>query len=99
MMLSANQKRAIRRLWKGDLTTQEICEELGFTESMLLAASAILGLPERTEPDVFVPTPEYIRLECAKIRMKWTAAEREARLGRLDSRLPGDAPCWPRSGL
>jgi hypothetical protein len=83
MILTANQKRAIRRLWKGDLTTQEICEEIGFTEGMLLAAAAVLNLPDRTEPDVFVPTQEMIRLECAKIRMTWTPAEREARLGRI----------------
>lgn len=84
MILSANQKRAIRRLWKGDLTTQEICEELGFTEERLLQAADFLRLPERAEPDVFIPTPEYIRLQCAIIRSKWTPAEREARLGRLD---------------
>lgn len=84
MILSANQKRAIRRLWKGDLTTQEICEELGFTEDRLLAAAAFLRLPERVEPDVYIPTEVEIRLQCAIIRSGWTPAEREARLGRLD---------------
>lgn len=84
MILTSNQKRAIRRLWIGDLTTQEICDEMGWTETHLVAVAAFLELPARTEPNVYLPTPAEIRLECAKIRAGWSPAEREARLGRLD---------------
>lgn len=83
MKLNANQKRALRRLWPGDLTTDEIRDELGITPEQLLAAAAIMGLPERQEGTIYIPSPETIRLECAKIRASWTPAEREARLGRL----------------
>jgi hypothetical protein len=83
MTLTANQKRALRRLWKGDSTTDEICVEVGLTAEGLVAAAALLGLPERAEPEIYLPTPAQIRIECAKIRMGWTPAEREARLGRM----------------
>lgn len=77
----ANRKRRMRRLWAGDLSMQEICEEMEMPMVDLVAYAATLGLHERVEPDVFVPTPEEIRIEAAKIRMRWTQAEREARLG------------------
>lgn len=83
MTLNANQKRALRRLWPGDLTTEEIRDELGVTPDELAAAVLAMGLPVRQEGTIYIPTPETIRLECAKIRSAWTPAEREARLGRL----------------
>lgn len=76
---AANAKRRIRRLWSGDLTMQEICEEVGMPEDEFLAAAAALGLYDRPEPDVFIPTPEQIRLAAAQIRAGWSRAELEAR--------------------
>lgn len=90
MKLTANQKRSLRRLWKGDSTTDEICVELDFTGDELVAAAAILGLPERAEPEFYLPTLSQIRLECAKIRAGWHPAEREARLGRMNIPTNGD---------
>lgn len=78
--LTANQKRAIRRLWKCDLTRLEIAEELGFTPEQLDAAAVALALPERDEPVVYLPSREEIRLATARIRAGWSQAEREARL-------------------
>lgn len=83
MTLNANQKRALRRLWPGDLTTDEIRDEIGVTREEFAAAVLAMGLPERQEGAIYMPSPEVIRLECAKIRASWTPAEREARLGRL----------------
>lgn len=79
MILTANQKRAIRRMWNHDLSTEEICDELGFSMQQLFAAAQMLGLPDRVEPDVYLPTPEEIRLACAKIREGWSQSERESR--------------------
>jgi hypothetical protein len=90
MKLTANQKRSLRRLWKGDSTAEEICVELDFTAGELEAAALILSLPERTAPECYLPTPAQIRLECAKIRAGWHPAEREARLGRMNIPTKGD---------
>jgi hypothetical protein len=80
MILSPNQKRALRHLWKGELTMQEIAEEMAFSAEQLTAAAAMLNLPERDDPDVYLPSPEEIRLAAAQIRSEWSQAEREARL-------------------
>lgn len=85
----ANLKRRVRRLWAGDLTLDEICDEIGMQQDEFLALAASLGLRDRPEPDVFLPTPEQIRIEAAKIRAGWTRVELESRRvswwrGRLD---------------
>lgn len=80
MILTPNQKRAIRHLWKGELTLAEIAEEMEFTPEQLAEAVASLGLPERSEADVYLPTRAEIRKAAAEIRAGWTPAEREARL-------------------
>lgn len=80
MKLSPNQKRAIRHLWKGELTMAEIAEEMQFTAEELAAAAATLNLPERVDPDVYLPTSAEIRWAAAQIREGWSQAEREARL-------------------
>ena len=53
---------------------------MGFSRDELDAAAALLGLPDRVDPDVYLPSREVIRMETALIRSKWTQAEREARL-------------------
>jgi hypothetical protein len=75
----ANEKRRLRHLWKGELTLAEICDEMGMGEAALLEFAGSLGLGERPEFDVYMPTPEQIRLAAAEIRAGWTAAELEAR--------------------
>lgn len=91
----ANAKRRFRRLWAGDLTTQEICEELGWTIEAVHEFAASLGLSERVEPDVYIPSESEIRLVAAQIRMQWTPAEREARMapryfGKMDNATQRD---------
>lgn len=75
----ANHKRRIKRLWGGDLTLEEICEEIGMTKAEFLAEAAALGLENRPEPDVYVPTPEAIRMEAAEIRRGWSPEVLESR--------------------
>lgn len=80
MKLTANQKRALRHLWKGELTWAEIAEEMSWTDAQLDAAAEFLGLPERPDPDVYLPSREEIRLATAQIRSQWSQADREARI-------------------
>ncbi len=75
----ANRKRQIRHLWKGELTIGEIAEVMCMTHGELLEFADSLGLPEREETCVYLPTPEQIRLAAASIRAGWTRAELEAR--------------------
>lgn len=91
MTLTPNQKRAIRHLWKGELTNEEIAEELGFTDEQLREAAAILELPERALSDTYLPSREQILMAAAEIRAKWTPAEREARLVNARSARMEDA--------
>lgn len=94
MKLTPNQKRAMRRLWRGGLSLEEVAEELSlssvdfgdcdtveFTAEMVVEIADAMGLPERVDPNDYIPTPEEIRLACAQIRQGWTQAEREARIG------------------
>ena len=76
---AANLKRRVRRLWKGDLTLDEICEETGMPRDEFLALAASMGLVNRPEPDVYIPTPEEIRLSAAGIRAGLTQTELESR--------------------
>lgn len=97
MKLTANQKRALRRLWSGDLDLLEIAEDLSFSTYLWLengeecevttfdvatvvAAAKSLGLTERPQVEIFVPTLEQIRVAAAEIRAGWTQREREERL-------------------
>ena len=91
----ANQKRRLRRLWVSDSSLEEICEEMGMAEPVLRQYAAALGLTDRPDPDCYVPTPLEIKLAAAQIRMGWTQAERESRLGgrqsdRLDNATGSD---------
>ncbi|NBT13418.1 MAG: hypothetical protein EBS56_07535 [Planctomycetia bacterium] len=76
----ANEKRKLHRLWAGDSTFAEICEEMGMTAEAVREFADSLGLGERPEPEFYLPTPAEIRLAAARIRSQWTQAEREARL-------------------
>jgi hypothetical protein len=75
----ANRKRQLHRLWAGDSSLDEICDDLGMAEDEVLEFAQSLGLPPRPEPEFFLPTPEQIRMACAEIRSKWTQLERESR--------------------
>ena len=96
MKLTANQKRALRRLWSGDLDLLEIAEDLTFSTYIwmqageecevtsfdvadVVAAAAELGLHERPQVEIFVPSPEQIRVAAAQIRAGWSEREREER--------------------
>jgi hypothetical protein len=84
-MAAANRKRQFHRLWKSDATYEELCEEMQMTPEEVRAFADSLWLGERPEPNPYLPSPEEIRIECAKIRAGWSQAERESRLG---GRLP-----------
>lgn len=81
-MLTANEKRKLRHLWKGDSTIEEILDELGFTPEQLESARVFLGLPrdEDRECKAYLPTPEQIRIATAEIRSRWSQSEREERI-------------------
>lgn len=80
--IAANRKRKLQRLWDhSDLTIPEICEEMEMSEPDLLAYAQSLGFGERQDPEIFMPTPEEIRLAAAAIRATWSQSERESRLG------------------
>jgi hypothetical protein len=84
----ANQKRRLRRLWVSDASWDEVCEEMGLEPESLRAFAATLGLYDRPDPDIYLPTPQEIKVAAANIRMGWSQAEREARLeGRLHDRM------------
>jgi hypothetical protein len=74
----ANIKRRVRRLWSGDSTVEEICEEVGLSSEEFALLREEMKLSERK--GFYCPDQETIRLECAKFRAGWTQAEREARL-------------------
>jgi hypothetical protein len=76
----ANEKRKLHRLWAGDSTFAEICEEMAMTADAVHAFAASLGLGERAEPEFYLPSLEEIRLATARIRAGWSQTEREARL-------------------
>lgn len=78
----ANRKRKLRRLWSySDLSFDEVCDEMEMTADELRKYAASLGLGEREEPSVYIPTAEQIRVASAEIRSGWSQADRESRLG------------------
>lgn len=80
MLLDANGKRRLRSLWIRPVTIEEISLEMDLSMSELARAAAMLGLPEREEPEVYMPTELQIKLAAAEIRASWTQQEREDRL-------------------
>ena len=102
MTLTANQKRALRRLWMGDLDLDEIAEELTlstkkwsadrsgpvretyaiieFDVGVVERCAEELGLGDRPNVEIYLPSREEIRLAAAAIRAGWTQEERESRL-------------------
>lgn len=57
------------------------CEITDFSVPMVVLIATSMGLPTRKDPEIYLPSPRQIRLECARIRDGWTQTEREARLG------------------
>jgi len=56
MQLDGARRRRLRRLWQGESTTEEIASELGLTEGEIAAVAEMLGLPERTISEVYLPS-------------------------------------------
>lgn len=79
-MLDAKGKRKLRRLWKGELTLDEVASEMDVSLDGLFQLAATLGLHDRVEPDVYMPTTLEIQKAAARIRSEWTSHEREERL-------------------
>jgi hypothetical protein len=84
MMDSDERKRfrkKVRKLWESNrYTFDEVCQELDMEPGELNRLAERMGLGERPECDVYIPTPEEIRLRTAAMRQKWTQTEREARI-------------------
>lgn len=82
MTLSANEKRKLRHLWKGDSTVEEIASDMGFSLDQLDEARLSLCLPPASEREckAYLPTPEQIRLATAEIRAGWSQKDREDRI-------------------
>jgi hypothetical protein len=94
--LTANQKRALRRLWDENLTLDEIASDLTFSTyewrlkgedadidefDVSSVLRAAMFLCLGPRPEVPPPpSQEEIRLAAAGIRAGWSQAEREARL-------------------
>jgi hypothetical protein len=57
----------------------EECEVTSFDVADVVAAAAELGLHERPQVEIFVPSPEQIRVAAAEIRAGWSEREREER--------------------
>lgn len=76
----ANFRRRFRRLWRGKLPFDVICERLDVEPGEAMEIAESLGLGERNAPDVYYPTPEEIRLKAAAMKGKWTPDERDYRL-------------------
>lgn len=76
----ANRKRRLRRRWKSDASLEELAAEFGVSHAELLGMAGDLGLGPR-EAECYLPSPEDIRLACAKLRAEWSESERESRLG------------------
>lgn len=83
----ANRKRKLRHLWRGELGLDEIAEALEMPIGELLAFAESLRLGPRPEVEVYIPTPEQIRLACAEIRSGWSRSELEARRTAWSGRL------------
>jgi predicted Zn-dependent protease with MMP-like domain len=90
-------RKKVKKLWKvSELTFDEICDELGMEPGELNRLAEEMDLGERPECDIYIPTPEEIRLRAAAIRANWTQAEREARIERAHSVTITDVEKTPR---
>jgi hypothetical protein len=87
LILSDEQVATLRTLWPTGLRRDEIARAANLTVDSLLAAKALLGLPNlrrgargpRT-PETN-PTPDEIAAVCAEIRQGWSIAEHAIRQG------------------
>lgn len=77
--LNTAQKRLIRTLWKSELTTDEIAEEMGWTFAQVRYAAKLLRLGKR-QTITYLPSPQEIRIASSQIRAGWSSLEREARI-------------------
>ena len=89
-------RKKLRKLWVSELTFDEICDELELEAGELNRLAEEFDLGERPECDIYIPTPEEIRLRAAAIRANWTQAEREARIERAHSVTITDSEKTPR---
>ena len=78
--LDASGKRKLRRLWRGELTLEEVASEMDVSLDCLFELARSLGLHTRIEPDVYMPSNLEIQKAAAEIRSRWTSHEREERL-------------------
>lgn len=78
----ANLRRRLRRLWVSDCLFDELCDEMCMSPEQVRRYAVEMGLdPNRPEPDIYLPTPQEIRVATSKIRAGWSDEERDARLG------------------
>jgi hypothetical protein len=77
--ISSTEKRIVRVLWKSELTTDEIADELGWTVAQVRYVAKLLKLGKR-QTVTYLPSPQEIRIAASQIRAGWSSLEREARI-------------------
>jgi len=71
----------IRRCYDDkSMLNDEIASDLDMSVEEFREACISIGLPHRSDPDIYVPTPQQILAAAAQIRSTWTNADREERL-------------------
>lgn len=71
----------IRRCYDDkSMLNDEIASDLDMNEAEFQEACVSIGLPRRTNPAIYVPTPQQVLAAAAQIRSTWTNADREERL-------------------
>jgi hypothetical protein len=83
------------------LIPELVVERLFLTPAAVLELAAAMGLGERKEPECYLPSPEEIRVETARMRASWTQTERDSHLqgaptGRMEYAPRRDTKCPPK---
>lgn len=77
--LTSQERRDLRRLFRGHLPIEEAANDMGMSIGEVREAWLILGLGERKEPEVYMPTSSDIAEAAELIRSRWTDRERRRR--------------------
>ena len=79
--ITQEERLYILRWYASDeVTNEEMASDLGMGLAEFYEACTEVGLRPRVDPDVYMPTPEDIERETAKISLAWDEETVEARL-------------------
>lgn len=97
--MTAEELARFRELWEANVPVNTILAEFKFSFSRLHNLVRLLGMPAKRDHAAWVPSPEEIRAEAARIRDSWTDDERRYRASSITDPLPPsfyrDAPGPP----